>query len=219
MAGSLFLGSDFVGIYSAAQAYSKIMDYEYQFVIVRNRNTKPIEIILHFEKNDFHHLCGLHKLVDIEAIRSEKRESIFDKIINGIYTDDMFSKSSVYDSIIDRADCLESLQSILDDKNAIFKFNKNVGRHSQIKADYIINSELNGLRRYYFIIESSNKQYSGCSCFSRTQNEIDYSKGHIAYTILYKGKINLKTQKREDLYFASSYKREWEQKYARSKCI
>lgn len=208
-----------LGIYSAAQAYSKIMDYEYRFVVVRNRNTKPIEIILHFEKDDFHHLCGLHKLVDIEGIRSEKREIVFDKIIQGIYTDNMFSKSFAYDSIADRIDCLESLQNILDDKNVIFKFNKNVNKHSKIEADYIINSEINEIRRYYFIFENSNKQYSGCSCFSRTQDKKDYTKGHTPYTILYKGKINLNTQKREDLYFAPSYKKELDQKYAKSQSI
>lgn len=208
-----------MGIYSAAQAYSKIMDYEYRFVVVRNRNTKPVEIILHFEKDDFHHLCGLHKLVDIEGIRSEKREIVFDKIIQGIYTDNMFSKSFAYDSITDRIDCLESLQNILDDKNVIFKFNKNVNKHSKIEADYVINSEISEIRRYYFIFENSNKKYSGCSCFSRTKDKNDYTKGHTPYTILYKGKINLNTQKCEDLYFAPSYKKELDQKYAKSQSI
>lgn len=89
-----------ISIKSAALSYQKLFDYEYQFTVVRNRNTQPINICIRFDKSTFHHLCGLHKLKDIEVVRREKRESVFDKIIDGTYSDELFQKSTWYDEIL-----------------------------------------------------------------------------------------------------------------------
>lgn len=203
----------YIGIYSAAKAYQKLLDYEYQLVIVKNRNTEPIELTLYFDKKEFHHLCGLHKLNDIEAVRTENREDIFDKIIQGVYTDSMFSNSEKFDTIAERVSCVELLENILDDKNTVFKFNNHVNKYSQIEADFIIKNESNSLRYYYFISQSDERakgHYFGRSCFSRTQSERDYAIGHTTYNVLYKAKVNLKTKEKEELFIAPSYKKELE---------
>lgn len=127
-----------ISIQSAARSYQKLFDYEYQFTVVRNRNMQPIDIYIRFDKSTFHHLCGLHKLKDIEVVRREKRESVFDKIISGTYSDQLFQKSVWYGEILDRIDCLEHLEAILDDKDTVFKFNTSDNRKSKIEADYII---------------------------------------------------------------------------------
>lgn len=52
-------------IYNAALAFSKLMTYEYKFVVAAKK--KSTEIILQFDEYSFHHLCGIHKLNDIIA--------------------------------------------------------------------------------------------------------------------------------------------------------
>ncbi len=202
-----------ISIKSAALSYQKLFDYEYQFTVVRNRNTQPINICIRFDKSTFHHLCGLHKLKDIAVVRREKRESVFDKIIDGTYSDELFQKSTWYDEILDRIDCLEHLEAILDDKDTIFKFNPSANKSSKIDADYIIKNETLGLR-YYFLVSQNDTDnfFFGRSCFTRGQNERDFTIGHTSYTILRKVKIDLREEKEPvELFIADSYKQQLEQ--------
>jgi hypothetical protein len=50
-------------IQECAFAFQKLLSYEYHFVIGRKGKMK--EFYLNFNKADFHHLVGLHKLKDI----------------------------------------------------------------------------------------------------------------------------------------------------------
>ena len=43
-----------------AKAFQKLLEYEYHFII--GRKGKLREFYLNFDKADFHHLSGLHKL-------------------------------------------------------------------------------------------------------------------------------------------------------------
>lgn len=202
-----------ISIQSAAYSYQKLFDYEYRFTVVRNRNMRPLDICIRFKKSTFHHLCGLHKLKDIEVVRREKRESVFDKIIDGTYSERLFQKSKWYDEILDRINCLEHLEAIFDDKDTIFKFNGSANKHSKIEADYIIKNESQGLR-YYFLVSQEDKDdfFFGRSCFTRKQNERDFTIGHTSYKILRKVKINLQEPgKSTELFVLDSYKRQLEQ--------
>ena len=58
-----------------AEAFQALLIYEYHFVIGRKGKMK--EFYLRFDKADFHHLLGLHKLKDIAQIQRGKREKIF----------------------------------------------------------------------------------------------------------------------------------------------
>ena len=210
-----------ISIQSAARSYQKLFDYEYQFTVVRNRNMQPIDIYIRFDKSTFHHLCGLHKLKDIEVIRREKRESVFDKIISGTYSDQLFQKSVWYGEILDRIDCLEHLEAILDDKDTVFKFNTSANRKYKIEADYIIKNELQGIH-YYFLVSQKNTEdfFFGRSCFTRNQNEQDFTIGHTSYTILRKVKIDLRGQKKPiELFISDSYKRQLEQRTKESSYV
>ncbi len=200
----------YISIKIAAISYQKLFNYEYSFTIVRNRNTPPIDIHLRFSKDTFHHLCGLHKLKDIEAVRREKREIVFDKIIKGIYPESMFQKSKFYNEILDRIDCLIRLEEILDDKNTVFKFNSSADKSSKIEADYLVKNESDG-QRYYFMLsqDKKNDYYFGRSCFARNKNQRDYSLGHTSYTMLRKIKINLLTDEEpSELFIAPTYKKQ-----------
>lgn len=114
---------------------------------------------------------------------------------------------------LDRIDCLEHLEAILDDKDTIFKFNPSANKSSKIDADYIIKNETLGLR-YYFLVSQNDTDnfFFGRSCFTRGQNERDFTIGHTSYTILRKVKIDLREEKEPvELFIADSYKQQLEQ--------
>ncbi len=206
-----------MSVLKAAQEFQKLLDYEYEFIVVRNRNSKPLKLTLTFSKSDFFHLCGFQYLNDLRHLNTNTGV-VFDEIINGNsqYSDIMFESSTYYAKIEDRVQLLEKLETLLDNRDKvnrshrIFKFNRNANNNSRIEASLIIKGESDNLRNYFLLDKNSNKQYYGRSCFARTPGQKDYADGHTAYTILYKGKINLLTNEREDLFLAPSYKAEFE---------
>lgn len=122
----------------AAKSYEKMSNYNYEFIIVRNRNSPKIKITLNFDKSKFYHLCGLHDL-KIKSIQSEARENVFDKIVKGIYKDVLFQNNKNFSQIEDRIATLIRLEEMLDSNDTVFKFNSQM-RHkgTKIQCDYII---------------------------------------------------------------------------------
>lgn len=55
-----------------ALAFQSLLVYEYHFLIGRKGQLK--EFYLTFQKADFHHLAGLHKLKDIAQIQQGMRK-------------------------------------------------------------------------------------------------------------------------------------------------
>lgn len=205
-----------MGVLTAAQEFKKLLDYEYEFIVVKNRNSELLKLTLTFSKSDFFHLCGFQYLDDLRHLNTNTGV-VFDEIINGNsqYSDSMFESSVYYPKIEDRVQLLEKLETLLDNKDnvnrshRILKFNRNANNNSRIEAGFIIKDESDNLRNYFLIDKNNNGQYYGRSCFARTPNQRDYAAGHTAYTILYKGKVNLITNSREDLFVAPSYRTEF----------
>lgn len=105
-----------------ALAYSNLLIYEYHFVIGRKGITK--EFYLSFEKSDFHHLLGLHKLKDITQVQRGMRDKIFDQIIKGMISIELIKKSSYYEKMEERIIPLIGLEKMLDDNHIIFRYNE-----------------------------------------------------------------------------------------------
>ncbi len=184
------------------------MEYDYNVSIVRNRNTPIYNFKMKFEVDKFHHLCGLHKLVDIEDVRTAPRMQIFNRILN----DEKFVKelenSQYINTISDRIECLENLENTLDSDFSIFRFNKLMKGTSSIKCDYILKYEdADNRKNFYLMIENSQEKdvYDGCSSFIREPNEQDFSLGHTSYKILKKEKHHIDTDKSQTIYVAPSY--------------
>lgn len=205
-----------MGVLTAAQEFQKLLDYEYEFIVVKNRNSEPLKLTLTFSKSDFFHLCGFQYLDDLRHLNTNTGV-VFDEIINGNsqYSDSMFESSVYYPKIEDRVQLLEKLETLLDNRDKvnrshrIFKFNRNANNNSRIEASFIVRDESYNLKNYFLIDKNNNQQYYGRSCFARTPNQRDYTAGHTAYTILYKGKVNLVTNNRDDLFIAPSYRTEF----------
>ena len=78
-----------------ALAYQLVMQAQYYFEIAK-KNTKR-EFVLTFEREDFFHMAGLHKLKDVTTLQIQKsRGIIYDRILEGNITLDQVENSFFY---------------------------------------------------------------------------------------------------------------------------
>ena len=178
-------------IKACAYAFQSLLLYEYHFVIGRKGKIK--EFYLRFDKADFHHLLGLHKLKDITQIQQGMREKIFDKILRGEITEELVRKSSFYYQMKERIVPLIGLENMLDGNNMIFRYNEKAQRFSVIKADYLLEGVANEIPAFLFLGKrNEDEKEQMCRTFFRI-GDIDYTQGQPQYTLLKKEKRNLVT--------------------------
>lgn len=205
-----------LNVSDAAKSYNKIGNYNYEFIIVKNRNSPKIKITLNFDKSKFYHLCGLHDL-KIKSIQSEARENVFDKIVKGIYKDDLFQGNKNFSQIEDRVATLIRLEEMLDSNDTVFKFNSQMRQKgTKIQCDYIIKNNKDKRNYFYLISEGNEGKFFGRSCFNRNDtSKDDYSIGHTYCNVLYKAKLTLDNNgqeiDRKELYVADSFRKELEE--------
>lgn len=132
-----------------AENYEKLLNIAYRFIIARKGVKR--EFTLTFQKSDFHHIAGLHKLADARQVLRNTRESIFDKILNGDITQKLIEKSDFYSQMSARLEHLFRLEEILDSEHLIFKYNENVRVYSRIKSDFLIEGRLESSIVYLFL--------------------------------------------------------------------
>lgn len=178
-------------IQACAYAFQSLCKHEYHFIIGRKGKLK--EFYLTFDKADFHHLLGLHKLKDIVQIQQGMREKIFDKILTGHISETLIKKSAYYEQMKDRIVPLIGLEEMLDGNNLVFRYNEKVQKFSLIKADYLLEGKANEIPAFLFLGKRNNDEKEQmCRTFFRVGN-IDYTKGQPQYTLLKKEKRNLLT--------------------------
>lgn len=178
-------------IQECAYSFQILLNYEYHFWIGRKGVLR--EFHLTFDKSDFHHLLGLHKLKDIAQIQQGMREKIFDKILNGNISENLIKKSAYYEQMKERIVPLLGLEEMLDDNNMIFRYNERVQKFSVIKADYLLEGNANEIPAFLFLGKrNSDESEQMCRTFFR-KGDIDYTMGQPQYTLLKKEKINLET--------------------------
>lgn len=101
-----------------AIGFNLLLRYKYHFVLGRKGKLK--EFTISFEKSDFHHLAGLHKLKDNAKIQQGKRTDIFDSILTGEITLEQIQKSQFYNEMKERLEPLCLLEEFLDNNELIF---------------------------------------------------------------------------------------------------
>ena len=164
-------------------SFKKLLDYEYKIIL--GRKGKKTEIIIDFEKTDFPHLIGLHKLTDIlnGNIATEK---LFDDCATGKVSYDIISKSEFFQKLGNRFEYFDKLETMFDSNDIIFKCNtNNLASFSRII--------------YLFIEKRNYSEKQFCKSFIQESN-IDYTYGQTKMTLLYKEKINKITGKSEIQY-------------------
>lgn len=178
-------------IQACAYAFQTLCIYEYHFIIGRKGKLK--EFYLTFDKSDFHHLLGLHKLKDIAQIQRGMREKIFDKILSGLISETLIKKSVYYEQMKDRIVPLTGLEEMLDGNNLVFRYNEKIQNFSLIKADYLLEGKSNEIPAFLFLGKRNNDEKEQmCRTFFKI-GDVDYSKGQPQYTLLKKEKRNILT--------------------------
>ncbi|MBQ7054366.1 MAG: hypothetical protein IJN97_04010 [Oscillospiraceae bacterium] len=178
-------------------AFKKLLDYEYRIIL--GRKGQKTEIVIDFEKTDFPHLIGLHKLTDILTgnIASEK---MFERCLTGVVNYKTISKSAKFETLGNRFKYFDKIEMMLDSNDVIFKCNTNsMAVFSRIIADFELKNIYGGLTFYLFLEKRNNSEKQYCKSFIQEGN-IDYTYGQTKMTLLYKEKINKRTGQSEIQY-------------------
>lgn len=174
---------------SCANAFNKLLDVEYRFII--GRKGKTVELRIVFSKWDFHHLMGLGKLKDLH-IAKKNREMVFNEILGGKIICQSICASRYFPLIENRFAPLACIEQLLDDNRLVFRYNKKRKPFSLIEAEYLLSTPLLGNDIYIFLAHNDNEDSYFCRSFF-PKDKIDYSEGQAIYTLLYKEKIYLST--------------------------
>ena len=171
-----------------AKNYEKLLSVKYNFTIARKGVVHDFSII--FQKSDFHHIAGLHKLRDIFDAQKGSREELYEAVLHGRITQSLIEKSEFYSECSARLIPLSHLEEILDSDQLIFKYNENVRVYSQIKAEFLIEGNFENLPVYIFLgsRDGKNEENQMCRTFF-PKTTIDYSYGQPKYTLLKKEKL------------------------------
>ncbi|MBD5631796.1 MAG: hypothetical protein HDP34_01010 [Clostridia bacterium] len=176
-----------------AMQYQSIMHMQYYFEIAKKQNMH--KFILSFEKGDFFHLAGMHKLKDITELQIERNRSvIFEKIISGSISYKQIKDSIFYNNIEKRLFHLENLQELLDSNQIIFQYIENKNKASCIKADYLLENATKQDIVFVFLSERNKKISQDipimcCRSFF-PMDQLDYTNNQPSYTLLKKIKID-----------------------------
>ncbi len=176
--------------------YQSIMQTHYYFEIAKKN--KKHEFILTFEKEDFFHMAGLHKLKDVTTLQIKMSKGIiFDKIRDGNITFDQIENSYFYQDIEKRFSYLVKIQELLDSNQIVFQYLESKNRASHIKAEYLLEEGYNADVIYFFLNERTNAEKGQipvmcCRSFF-PMNQLDYSRNQPSYTLLKKVKIDTLT--------------------------
>ena len=100
-----------------AKSYENLLNYKYHFVIARKGVCREFSII--FQKSDFHHLAGLHKLTDKRSLQHGSREVLFDSILQSKFDMNYLQSSFHFDEMKDRLFALDNLEKLLDSENLV----------------------------------------------------------------------------------------------------
>ncbi|MDE6846912.1 MAG: hypothetical protein K2J99_14280 [Lachnospiraceae bacterium] len=176
-----------------AMTYQNILQIQYYFEIAKKQVDH--QFIISFEKGDFFHLAGLHKLKDVTVLQVKKnKESIFNSIVNGEISFSQIENSFFYNDIENRLSYLGKLQSLLDNNQIVFQYLESKNKASCIKAEYLMEEGYEKDILFMFLSQRNNYMSQGipimcCRSFF-PMDQLDYSKNQPAYTLLKKIKID-----------------------------
>lgn len=105
-----------------AKNFERLTHFQYRIIVGRKGRT--LELKITFSVTDFHHLAGLHKLVDISKVNAGKREVLFRKILSGEIDEKLLQESCYYLKMRSRLYSLQQLEEFLDSNELIFRFDR-----------------------------------------------------------------------------------------------
>ena len=175
-------------ITDALQAFSKLFNTEYEFLL--GRKNKTVTLRIEFQKMHFFHLAGLQYLKDLPRLAFSS-ELIFDQIESGTISSNYIESSINYSFIEKRLSFLPRLESIFDSNDTIFRYNTTLQAFSVIEADFLMKNTMNNTNLFTFLSKDKNGKYFCKSFFP--DDKKDYAEGQTRWTVLLKKKINRTT--------------------------
>ncbi|MCR5338350.1 MAG: hypothetical protein K6E75_07315 [Lachnospiraceae bacterium] len=173
-----------------------------RYIIHLGRSGKHVSFEIKIEKEDCHHLMGIHYLTDRPDRRS--REKIFDDIVSSEeYRNWLISSEMWTDELEDRVLCTALLSDLLDDNATIIRYNpKRLSFYSRIKAEYLFThkdfvfTNISEVQKtdeqtadiYLFIDKKEDSDLRFCKSIFPKKNH-DYTEYQAVWTLLYKEKI------------------------------
>ena len=173
-----------------AQEFDLLIPYQYHIMIGRKGETMTFTIS--FDRADFHHLAGLHKLRDNVRFQTGKRSDIMEEILAGCLTLSQAQQSVFFHEMEPRLRPLIQLESFLDSNEIIFRYNSKANIFSAIQADYLLQNDFEGTPAYLFLARRSGNNTQVCRTFFPKTFK-DYAQGQPRYTLLKKEKHNMIT--------------------------
>ena len=182
-------------IVDAQNAFAKLLDIEYQFVL--GRKDKTVSLTIEFQKYHFFHLAGLQYLKDLPRLKIPAEE-VYNQIESGQVSVNYIESSNNYNYIKGRIEYLPSLEYIFDSNDTIFKYNPELQAFSVIEADFLLRNEINKVPIFVFLSKGKNEKYF-CKTFF-PQGKKDYTERQTKWTVLFKKKIVKSTNTETVLY-------------------
>lgn len=186
---------DLSDILIAQNAFSKLLDIEYEFIL--GRKNKIISLVVEFQKFHFFHIAGLQHLRDLPRL-SISAEEVYNQLESGKISVDYIESSNKYDSIRERIKYLPQMEQIFDSNDTIFKYNPVLQTFSVIEADFLLKNVVNKTPVFAFLSKGSNEKYFCRSFFP--DNKKDYADKQTKWTVLLKKKNRKAENKSTILY-------------------
>ncbi len=171
-----------------AWEFEKLIPFQYHIIV--GRKGKVLDFTISFDRTDFHHLAGLHKLRDNVRFQTGKRSDIMEEILNGRLTLSQAKQSVWFHEMEPRLLPLASLEIFLDNNEIIFRYNSKTNIFSAIRADYLLENDYDGNPVYLFLAQRSDADTQVCRTFF-PKEKTDYAQGQPRYTLLKKEKRNM----------------------------
>lgn len=170
-----------------------------KYVIHLGRNGKYAIFTITIEKEDCHHLMGMHYLRDIED--RSNRGKIFDRMMSDPgYLERLASSTQWTDELENRVACTTVLEQILDDNKTIYRYNpKRLFFYSQIKAEYLLaqnNYQISPdcSSDVFLFIDKRDAKSDASDRFCKSifpKRGRDFTEYQAKWTLLYKEKIGI----------------------------
>lgn len=199
--GFFFCGGIMANIIDAQNAFSKLLDIEYEFIL--GRKGKSVTLRIEFQKLHFFHLVGLQYLRDLPKL-AISAEDVYNQIESGHLSTTYIESSHNYDYIKNRVIHLPFLEQIFDSNDTIFKYNPALQAFSVIEADFLLKNAINQIPVFVFLSKDKNEKYFCKSFFTDTKK--DYAEHQTKWTVLYKKKIIKSSNTETVLYRHQNFK-------------
>lgn len=165
---------------SAISDYELLLKKDYKYELL---DKKDVEV--KFKKENFPHLLGLHKLVDIKDLKrlhdkKIKGSKIYKKVTDKEISNEMVLSSPYYNKIENRFKYFNKINEIIFTK-VIYNFDR-TKVHTSIKADLVLYTIKDNLYIHLFLVKSSKGNYFAPMTFIVEEDD-KYIKEQIGYDV------------------------------------